>query len=319
MKVMLTGILGFIGSHMAEKLASQGHDVYGLVRRVANRSMAPIAELLNDITLLSGDITDYVSTRNAIRTANPDAIIHLAALSPVRDSFERPFEYQQTNLVGTMNVAHALLELPDPGSRKLVAASTAEVYGLQGIKPLKETLPLFPSSPYAVSKAAGDLYLQMMFNTYQLHGSIMRPANSYGRKFDTSFIIEYLVTQMLKGETVYIGAPESIRDYMYVDDHVSAYLRALEDEAGDREVFNVGTGVGVSNQALAKLVAEKTGFEEKKIKLGSYPPGYPYRPSASDQPYIVLDSSKIKRILNWEPTISLNQGIDRVIAFFKKE
>lgn len=319
MRVLLTGILGFIGSHMAEKLVDEGHEVYGVVRRVANRSMAVIGGILNDVTLLSGDITDYVSTRNAIRTANPDVVIHLAALSPVRDSFERPFEYQQANLVGTMNVAHALLELPDPKNRKLVAASTAEVYGLQENKPLKETLPLCPSSPYAVSKAAADLYLQMMFNTFDLHGSIMRPANSYGRKFDTSFVIEYLVTQMLKGENVYVGAPDSIRDYMYVDDHVKAYLLALENEKADREIFNVGTGVGVSNRELAELIAKKIRFDVKKIKLGSYPPGYPFRPLASDQPYIVLDSTKIRKTLHWSPTVDLDEGIDKVIAYFKKK
>jgi len=319
MKVLLTGILGFIGSHMAEKLVHDGHEVYGVVRRVANRNMAVIGNLLNDITLLSGDITDYVSTRNAIRIANPDVVVHLAALSPVRDSFERPFEYQQANLVGAMNVAHALLELPDPQNRKLVAASTAEVYGLQENKPLKETLPLCPSSPYAVSKAAADLYLQMMFNTFDLHGSIMRPANSYGRKFDTSFVIEYLVTQMLKGETVYVGAPDSVRDYMYVDDHVNAYLLAIGNEKADGEIFNVGTGVGLSNRELAELIAKKIKFDMKKIKLGTYPPGYPFRPLASDQPYIVLDSAKIRKTLHWSATVSLDEGTDKVIAYFKKQ
>jgi UDP-glucose 4-epimerase len=319
MKVLVTGILGFIGSNMAEKLVKDGHEVYGVVRRVASRNMAVLGNLLNDLTLLSGDITDYVSIRNAIRTANPDVIIHLAALSPVRDSFERPFEYQQANMVGTMNAAHALLELPDPQNRKLITASTAEVYGLQENKPLKETVPLFPSSPYAVSKAAADLYLQMMFNTFDLHGSIMRPANSYGRKFDTSFVIEYLITQMLKGETVYIGAPDSIRDYMYVDDHVAAYLQAMKDEKADEEIFNVGTGVGVSNRELAELIAKKIGFDSKKMKLGSYPPGYPFRPLASDQPYIVLDSTKIRKTLGWSPTVSLDEGIDRVIAHFRKQ
>ena len=149
---------------------------------------------------------------NAVKTANPAIIVHLAALSPVRDSFERPFEYQQANLVGTMNVAHAMLELPDFKNRKLSIASTTEVYGLQKKVPLKETLPLKPSSPYAVSKAAADLYIQMMFNSFDLHGTIMRPANSYGRKFDNSFLVEYLVTQMLKDEGVYIGAPDSVRD-----------------------------------------------------------------------------------------------------------
>ena len=319
MKVLLTGILGFIGSNMAEKLVSEGQEVYGVVRRVANRNMAVIGKILNDVTLLSGDITDYVSTRNAIKTANPDVVIHLAALSPVRDSFERPFEYQQANLVGAMNVAHALLELPDPQSRKLIAASTAEVYGLQENKPLNEKVSLCPSSPYAVSKAAADLYLQMMFNTFDLHGSIMRPANSYGRKFDTGFVIEYLITQMLKGETVYVGAPDSIRDYMYIDDHVNAYLLAMENDKADGEIFNVGTGVGVSNRMLAELIAKKIGFDKKKIKFGSYPPGYPYRPLVSDQPYIVLDSSKIRKTLQWSPTVELDEGLGKVIAYFKKQ
>ncbi len=318
MKVLITGILGFIGSHLAEQLVSNGDEVYGVVRRVANRNLEAVGKILRDITLISGDITDYASTRNAIRTANPDVVVHLAALSPVRDSFERPFEYQQANLTGTMNVAHAMLELPDPQTRKIVAASTAEVYGLQEKEPLKESLPLKPSSPYAVSKAAGDLYLQMMFHTYDLHGSIMRPANSYGRKFDTSFLIEYLVTQMLKGENVYIGAPDSVRDYMYVDDHVNAYLLAIKSAKADGQVFNAGTGIGITNRELAELIAKRIGYNRKKIKYGSYPPGYPFRPVISDQPYIVLDATKIKKALNWSPKFSLSEGLDKVISYFKK-
>jgi nucleoside-diphosphate-sugar epimerase len=217
-----------------------------------------------------------------------------------------------------MNVAHAMLELPDSQTRKLVAASTAEVYGLQKKEPLRESLPLRPTSPYAVSKAAADLYLQMMFYTYNLNGSILRPANSYGRKFDTSFIIEYLVTQMLKGEKVYIGAPDSVRDYMYVDDHVNAYMLTIRDAKANGHVYNAGTGIGISNRKLAELVAQKIGFNQKKIKCGSYPPEYPFRPSISDQPYIVLDATKIKEELNWSARVSLSEGIDQSISYFKK-
>ncbi len=319
MKVLVTGILGFIGSHLAERLVNDGNEVYGVVRRVASRNMDVISKILKDIVLISGDITDYASIRNAIKTANPDVLIHLAALSPVRDSFERPFEYQQANLTGTMNVAHAMLELPDPLTRKIVVASTAEVYGLQEKAPLKETLSLKPSSPYAVSKAAADLYVQMMFNTFELHGSILRPANSYGRKFDNSFLVEYLVTQMLKDEDVYIGAPDSIRDYMYVDDHVNAYVLAISSKKADGQVFNVGTGIGISNKELAELVAQRVGYDKKKIKYGSYPPGYPFRPTISDQPYIVLDATKIKKTLNWSPVVSLSDGIDKTITYLKKQ
>lgn len=316
-KVLITGILGFIGSHLAERLVDEGYEVYGVVRRVANRKFEVIQKILKDITLVTGDITDYVSIRNALKTVDPDIIVHLAALTPVRDSFERPFEYQQANLVGTMNVAHAMLELPDPQTRKLIAASTAEVYGLQGKEPLKESLALKPTSPYAVSKAAADLYLQMMFHTYDLNCTILRPTNSYGRKFDTSFMIEYLVTQILKGEKVYIGAPNSVRDYMYVDDHVNAYFLAMKSTKAKGQVYNVGTEVGTSNRELAEMIAEKIGYDKKRIVFGSYPPGYPYRPPISDQPYIVLDSAKIKKELGWAPKVSLSEGLDKVISYFK--
>jgi len=316
-RVLITGIMGFIGSHLAKRLVNDGVEVYGVVRRVASRNFEVIKDILEDVALVSGDITDYASTWNVVNTVNPTVIFHLAALSPVRDSFERPFEYQHANYFGTMNVAHSLLKLQDPQTRKLLAASTAEVYGIQPNEPLKETLPLHPSSPYAVSKAAGDLYLRMMFNSFGLNGTVLRPVNSYGRKFDTSFMIEYLVTQMLKGEKIYVGSPDSIRDYMYVDDHVNAYILAMNNSKANRQVYNVGTTIGITNKALALMIAKKVGFDEKKIILGSYPPGYPERPLVSDQPSILLDSDKIKKDLNWIPRTPLSEGIDKVIAYFR--
>ncbi len=316
-RTLITGISGFIGSHLAARLAKEGHEVYGMTRRVANRNLEALSEILPDITLVSGDVSDYVSARNAIKAINPDVIFHLAALSPVRDSFERPFEFQQANYIGTMNVAHAMLELQDPRTRKIIAASTAEVYGTHANEPLQEDLPLCPSSPYAVSKAAGDLYLRMMFHSFDLNGTLLRPTNSYGRKFDTSFMIEYLVTQMLKGKRIYIGAPESIRDYMYVDDHVNAYVLAMKNAKAKGQIYNVGTTVGVSNKELAWMIAEKVGFDKKAIVTGSYPPGYPYRPLISDQASIVLDSAKIKKELGWKPTVTLDEGLDRVIDYFR--
>ncbi len=317
-RALITGIMGFIGSHLAKKLVEKNVEVYGLVRRVASRNMEVIHDLLQDITLISGDISDYVSILNAVKTANPDVIFHLAALSPVRDSFERPFEYQQSNYIGTMNIAHSLLSLQDPQTRDFIAASTAEVYGIQKNEPLKESLSLNPSSPYAVSKAAADLYLRMMFSSYNLNGTILRPTNSYGRKFDTSFMVEYTVTQMLKGQKVYVGSPDSIRDYMYVDDHVNGYMLSMTNEKANGQVYNVGTGFGVSNKELVMMIADKIGFDKKNLVFGSYPPGYPYRPLISDQSSIVLDSTKIRKDLGWKPTFSLTEGIDRVISYFRK-
>jgi len=316
---LITGIMGFIGSHLAKKLVEEKVEVYGVVRRVASRNMEVIRDLMEDVTIISGDVSDYVSTLNAVKTANPDVIFHLAALSPVRDSFERPFEYQQANYIATMNVAHSMLTLQDPQTRKIIAASTAEVYGMQGNNLLKETMSLHPSSPYAVSKAAGDLYLQMMFNSFSLNGTVLRPTNSYGRKFETAFMVEYLVTQMLKSKKVYIGAPDSVRDYMYIDDHVNGYLLSKSKKKANGKVYNVGTGIGVSNKELASIIADKLGFDKKNLVFGSYPPGYPYRPLVSDQPSLVMDATKIREELGWKPTVTLSEGLDKVVDYFQKK
>jgi GDP-mannose 4,6-dehydratase len=318
-QVLVTGVTGFIGSHLAEKLLQKGYAVAGLERPCASRDLRPIRHLLEDITLLTCDLTSYASVANTVRSANPQIIFHLGALSPVRYSFDHPFQYQETNLMGTINLVHSLLEMPDAKNRKLIAASTAEVYGIQETKPFKETLPLNPTSPYAVSKAAMDMYLRMASSAYSLNCTILRPTNSYGRKFETGFIVEYLINTMLRGARVYIGAPDSIRDYMHVDDHVDAYMLAAEKQTASGEVYNVGTGRGISNKDLALLIANIIGYDKGRITFGSYPPGYPTRPMPGEQPYIVLDPSKITNELGWKTTIDLEQGIKDTVAYWKNQ
>lgn len=317
-KVVITGITGFIGSHLAKKLVEFGHSVYGLTRPSSRRTLERIRNLTNDIVLMTADITDFMSISHALATADPDFICHVAALTPVRLSFERPFDYEKANFLGTMNVAHAMMELPDYKKRKMIAASTAEVYGVQTHKkPLTEETPMKPSSPYAVSKVAADKYLQMVARVYDLNVVILRPSNTYGRKFDKSFMVEYLITTMLSNEKVYVGAPESIREYMYVDDHVNAYLLAMEKGVGG-QVYNIGTGKGLTNKVLAGKMARKLNYDSSRIVFGAYPPGYPMRPVISDQPFIILDPTKAQRELGWEPKIGLNEGLDRTIKYWKE-
>jgi GDP-mannose 4,6-dehydratase len=317
--VAITGITGFIGSHLAKKLVDKGYEVYGIMRPSASRTLEPVREIMNDIVLLSTDITDYMSTLNALRTADPDYVLHLAALSPVRLSFERPFEYEKINYLGTMNIAHALMELPDYRKRKLIAASTAEVYGIQTSgEPLKEDVPLNPSSPYAVTKVATDMYLRMAAKAYNLNAVVLRPVNTYGRKFETNFIIEYLITTMLKNGKPYVGAPQSVREYIYVDDHTDAYILAM-DKGVAGEAYNIGTGQGLKNEELAKRIANMIGYDSSNIALGVYPPGYPVRPLVSDQPYILLDSTKARKDLGWKEKVDLNEGLRKTIAYWKSK
>jgi dTDP-glucose 4,6-dehydratase len=319
-KILITGVTGFIGSQLAKKLVEAGNQVYGITRHCASRSLKPLEEILDDITLINADVADYSSILQALSSSNPDYIIHLAALSPVRLSFEKPFEYEKCNILATMNVIHALLHLPDFEKRKLLVASTAEVYGChdEKEKPLKETSCLNPSSPYAVSKAAADMYVRMASDVYGIDGVVLRSVNTYGRKYETNFIIEYIITSMLTGKKLYIGAPDSVREYIYVDDHVDAYFKSME-KARKGNAYNIATGIGITNRRLAEIIAERIGYDKNRISFGTYPPGYPSRPIISDQPYILLDSEKAKNELEWIPRVELETGLQMTINYWEQK
>ena len=314
MSILLTGMTGFIGSHLALRLVENGYDVYGLVRHVSRSELRPLEPILEKIHFVEGDIGEYHSVRSAIASITPKAVIHLAALTPVRYSFEDPFPYAKIDFEGTMNFAHAILD--QSPNTKLIAASTAEVYGWQPQEPTPEDTRLNPSSPYAVSKAAADIYLQMAMKVYGLKATVLRCNNTYGRIGERGFLVEYIVSSMLGNQTVYIGAPNHVRDYMFVDDHVDAYVRALENEGATGEVFNVSPGNPITNLELAKKIAEITGFKGRIVD-GSYPPGYPVRPTKWDTEYIVLNSEKIRSKLGWKPSLNLEEGLQRVVELWK--
>jgi UDP-glucose 4-epimerase len=316
---LVTGVTGFVGSRLAERLVETGYDVFGLVRPCASRDLKLIEPFLDEMTLLTGDVTSLNSVSNILRNANPDLIFHLGALSPVRYSFEHPFQYQEANYMGTLNLVHSLMELRDFKERRLLVASTAEVYGIQTNQPFKEDLPLRPTSPYAVSKASMDMYLRMAARVFDLNCVVMRPANTYGRKREKGFIVEYLVTSMLSGRRVYVGAPDSVRDYIHVDDHVEAYVLAAERDNAAGKVFNFGSGVGISNRDLALLCSKILHYDASNIVFGSYPPGYPMRPLVSDQPYIVLDSTRAREELSWRPKVRLEEGLQMAVDYWKAQ
>jgi dTDP-glucose 4,6-dehydratase len=293
-----------------------GYNVYGLVRHASRRDLRPLEQVLDRIHLVEGDLTQYHSVRSAINSSKPQFILHLGALTPVRLSFEDPFPYLSTNIGGTVNLVHAVSEAC-PKSR-LIFASTAEVYGWQERKePFKEDLPLNPASPYAVSKEAADRYVQMAMNVYGLRATVLRPNNTYGRNSERNFLAEYLISTMLHGETCYVGAPDSVRDYMFVEDHVDAYVLAVKSEKAEGGVFNVSPGNPVTNRELTETVSSLLGFGGK-IVYGSYPPGYPQRPAVWDPDYLVLDSSRIRKVLRWKPSVNLRDGLMRTIESWRR-
>lgn len=318
-KILITGITGFIGGELAHKLADKA-EVHGVFKPCRSRDDRPLSALEGRIQTHELDISDYAATENLLQKIEPDKIVHAAALSPVRASFDNPLDYLRVNVNGTVNLIQALLKLENYQERRFVFASTAEVYGMQPVaEPFVETLTLEPSSPYACTKAFADMYLRMSHDVYGLNTVVMRCVNTFGRKYDKSFFIEYLINRMLHNEDVHIGAPESIRDYMWVDDHVSAYLLALDEKEARGQVLNVSTGVGTKNIDVAYRLADIIGFDKDKIHTKTYPSKYPQRPITSDQPYLVLNSSKIQNLLGWPEPTPLDVSLSRAVDYWRSE
>ena len=317
MNALITGITGFIGSRLAARLVEQGDNVYGLVRHSSERELKRIEKIIPKIRLIEGDLVRFHSVLSAVETSDPSIVFHLGALTPVRLSFDDPYPYIGINFDGTVNLVHSIIK-QSPNTR-LIAASTAEVYGWQpSRRPIAESAILNPASPYAVSKAAADQYVQMANRIYHLRGTVMRPINSYGRVLETDFYTEYLISKMLAGETCYIGAPDSIRDYMFAEDHVDAYLDVAKSEKAIGGVYNVSPGNPVTNAELAKKLSGLTGFKGKLV-LGSYPPGYPQRPQSQDPAYLVLDNARISKEIGWRPRYTLDEGLKRTVELWNRK
>jgi nucleoside-diphosphate-sugar epimerase len=313
--VFLTGITGFIGPILAKKFIEKGYNVYGLVRHSPYRDLESLSPLLDKIHLIEGDVRDYHTVASAIRSSLPEVVIHLAALTPVRLSFVDPFQFIRVNFEGTANVVHATVE--SAPEARLIHASTGEVYGwLPKDIPVKESAPLHPACPYGVAKMAADHYVQMAMKLYGLRATVLRFFNTYGRR-EKGFFVEYVISTMLKGDTVYVGLPHAVRDYMWIDDHIKSYMLSIQKKSAIGQVFNVSPGNPISNIDLAKKIAKITGFTGEIVE-GEYPSGYPTRPATMDPTYIVGDNTKIREVLGWKPSVSLDEGLKKAVNIFIK-
>jgi len=286
---LITGGTGFIGSRLIPALENRGYEVWALVRYVTGRY-----RLGENVKFVFADIRDYWAVKNAVRLVNPHYVIHLAAISPVSYSFEHPQEVTETNYIGTINLAEACLRTLN-SVEQFIFAGTSEEYGDQTVFPITEKATIKPNTPYAISKASASWYLQYMMQAYGFPATIMRPFNTYGRTRNTHFVTERIITQMIKGErTVKLGDPAPVRDMVYVDDHVDAYLQVLGNSLALFQTFNVSTGKGVTIKMLATEIRKLTGWKGH-IRWNTIP----NRPT--DIKTLIGDNAKIKNLIGWEP------------------
>jgi nucleoside-diphosphate-sugar epimerase len=309
-KILVTGSTGFIGRELIDKLAGKEYEIHTIERYVTGRYGTDPSP---DVIKHYANFSDYAAIKTIVKEVKPDYVMHVGAISAVSFSYDHYIEVGETNYLGTINLAEACYR-EIPNFKQFIFSGTSEEYGMTLKNPnekLTEKSELRPNSPYAVSKVAADIYLRYMGMAYKFPYTIMRAFNTYGRKANTHFFIERTITQMLKGGKVYLGDPDTIRDWLYVDDHVNGFIKALGDEKAIGQEIQLCTGKGYTTRETAEMIAKITNFNGEVVWHSSPP-----RPL--DARILIGDPSKAKTLLGWEPKVDLAAGLKIIADYWKR-
>lgn len=313
-KALITGIAGFVGSHMAELLLARGYEVYGLCR--PRSKMDHIESITSKLHLEDADLLDSHSLYTTISSIKPDYIFHLAAQSFVPTSWGSPAVTLEVNIVGSANVFEAVRQAHiDP---VIQIACSSEEYGLvhEDEVPIKETNPLRPLSPYAVSKLAMDYLGYQYYESYKMPIIRTRGFNHTGpRRGDTfaesTFAKQIALIEKGKQEPViYVGNLEAQRDYTDVRDMVQAYLLAVE-KCDPGEVYNIATGKAIK---IADVLNMMLGMSKVKVEIKQDPK----RMRPSDVPILIGDSSKFVTKTGWKPEIPFQKTAEDLLNYWRE-
>jgi len=316
MKILITGISGFVGSHLAEYFLVQGkYEVFGTIKWRSNREN--IIAIQNKIKLLECDISDAFATRTILAEIKPDYVFHLAAQSYVPFSWRAPQETLYTNIMGEVNLFEAIRELKiDP---LIHIAGSSEEYGMVFPEelPIKETNPLRPLSPYAVSKVTQDLLGYQYFKSYGLKIVRTRAFNHTGPRRGEVFVTSNFAKQIVEIEQgkrppiIFVGNLNAVRDFLDVRDVVRGYVLTLQ-KGTPGEVYNIASGKGVKiRELLDKLVA----LSKVDLKIEQDPE----RLRPSDVELLVGSVEKFNKATGWKPEIPLDKTLKDLLDYWREK
>ncbi len=303
MKILVTGGAGFIGSHVVDAYIQQGHQVGVL----DNLSTGHKDFVNSSAQLYEADITDAAAVKQIIAQFQPEVINHHAAHIQVGHSVQDPQFDAQINIIGLLNVMEAAQQA---GVKKIIMASTGgAMYGNKSV-PFDESMKEEPLSPYGVSKRSGELYLHYYFEQHHIPYTVLRYSNVYGPRQNPhgeSGVIAIFSEFMAQGKVPVInGDGTHTRDYVNVSDVARANVLAVTtDYVG---ALNIGTNTEVSTNEVFDRVAEEFGLKVEK----QYGPARP-----GEQVRSVLSYHKAQQILSWQPTITFDEGVKQVTAWYK--
>ena len=294
--VLITGGAGFIGSHLAERLAER-NDVT-VLDDFSTGSRSNVSDA-RSIKIVDGDVTDEALVRRIAH--GTDVVLHMAAMMGVKRTLEHPLDVLAVNIDGTRSVLDAAVAADVD---RVLMASTSEIYGDATDPPYAESDEASPKTNYAVAKLADERFVQAYGTEYDLDYTIVRYFNVYGPRQDPSgygYVVPIFVKQALADETIEVhGDGSQTRDFTYIDDAIDCTLRSLSPR-GRNEVFNVGTGHELSVRELAERVVSVVG--SGTVEEIDHP-----RPYEVDRR--CANVSKVNRLLGYEPQYSIAQGIE---------
>jgi UDP-glucose 4-epimerase len=296
MNFLITGAAGFLGSTIANQLAREGHQVRGL----DDLSTGDPQALSPDVHFTRGDVNDRPKLWTLLQEV--DCVYHLAARVSVPESILYPREYNAVNVGGTVSLMEAMR---DVGVKRVVFASSGAIYGNQDIQPLTEGQTPRPSSPYAVSKLAAEYYIRTIGGLWGIETVCLRIFNAYGPgqhlPASNPPVVPYFLRQAVRNGTLVVnGDGNQTRDYVYVDDVVSAMVAAATAPNINGLLINIGSGKETSIRSLADLVLKVTG-SQTNIVYSTQTPGGVSR--------LCADLSLASQKLNYRPSISLEEGL----------
>ena len=308
-QVVVTGAGGFIGSHLVERLVSEGAVVKAFVRYNSRGDPGHIrwlpASIQEKITLVAGDLRDHRSVHELLRGA--DIVFHLAALIGIPYSYVSPNDVVETNILGTLNVLNAVR---DTGLQCMIHTSSSEVYGTAQYAPIDEAHPLQGQSPYSASKIGADKLVESYHRSFGVPVATVRPFNTYGPRQSARAVIPTIIAQALTCDVIKLGSLEPRRDFTFVRDTVDGFIRVAASPACIGEVINIGSGVDVTVGEVVEQVRQIIG-RHVRVELDDIR----IRPAQSEVMRLVCDNHKAAQLAGWKPQVAPDTGLQETIEW----
>lgn len=313
MKLLIFGADGFIGSHLTEALLEAGYNVKAFVYYNSFNNWGWLdtlpKEKLDQIEIFTGDIRDPNGVRTAMKGV--DMVFHLAALIAIPFSYHSPDSYVDTNIKGTLNVLQAARDLK---TSRVLVTSTSEVYGTAQYVPIDEHHPFQGQSPYSATKIGADRLAESFYRSFDMPISIVRPFNTYGPRQSARAVIPTIISQLLAGkEEIKLGSLTPTRDFNFVKDTANGFIEIAKSDRTIGEEINIATQQEISIGELAQEIINQINPKAKIICEEQR-----LRPEKSEVNRLLGSNEKIKRLTNWRPQYTFEQGIQETIEWMKQ-